>query len=212
MTDDDALTGTRTSYDTVAAAYDAFVPPIADDPIDCALLGDFASRVGASGGGPVVEVGCGTGRVTGYLAGLGLEVSGIDPSPGMLAVARRDHPGISFTEGAMPDLDLPDGSLAGLLAWYSIIHLPPGRLPAAFADLHRVLRPGGWLQLAFHVGDRRHHRTEGYGHEGIALDIYWLPVEGVAALLAEAGFVVETHVVRDLSARVPQARLLARAG
>ncbi|TDC73662.1 class I SAM-dependent DNA methyltransferase [Streptomyces hainanensis] len=203
------LAETRSTYDTVALDYDEVIPPVTDDPLDVALLGDFAARVTAAGGGPVVEAGCGTGRITGHLAAAGLDASGVDLSPAMLAVARRAHPEIRFAEGSLLALDLPDAGLAGLVAWYSVIHLPPDRLPSAFVEFHRVLRPGGWLQLAFHVGDRRHHRTEGYGHRGISLDIYWLPVERVAALLAAAGFVLETEVVRDVSARVPQARLLA---
>ncbi|MBB3729701.1 hypothetical protein [Nonomuraea dietziae] len=38
--------------------------------------------------------------------------------------------------------------------------------------------PGGYLQLAFHVGDRRNHKTQGHGHDGISLDVYWLRSNG----------------------------------
>jgi ubiquinone/menaquinone biosynthesis C-methylase UbiE len=75
----------------------------------------------------------------------------------MLAVARRQHPELRFAEGSLLALDLPDGSQAGVVAWCSVIHLPPARLPAAFAEFHRVLAPGGYLQLAFHIGDQRNH-------------------------------------------------------
>jgi SAM-dependent methyltransferase len=207
VTDDLFLNPTRATYAIVAESYDRFVPPIRDDIEDRALLAAFADLVR---GGPVADLGCGTGLVTSYLAALGLDVSGIDLSPEMLAVARREHPELRFSEGSLLALDLPDGGLAGAVAWYSIIHTPPERLPAVAAELFRVLRPGGHLQLGFHVGDRRHHRSDGYGHDGFSLDIYWLPVDRVCDLMSDAGFEILTTVLRGPSARVPQGRVLAR--
>jgi SAM-dependent methyltransferase len=215
VTDEEFLNDTRTAYNTVAVSYAELVPAVSDDhPVNRAVLGAFADLVQAAGGGPVGDIGCGTGRVTAHLAGLGLDVSGIDLSPQMLAVAQRKYPGLRFSEGSMLALDLPSGALAGVVAWYSVIHMPRNRLPTAFSEFHRVLAPGGYLQLAFHVGDQRNHKTQGYGHDGISLDVYLLPVERICALLAEAGFVLDTRVVREpdgtRAARVPQACLLAR--
>ncbi len=82
------------------------------------------------------------------------------------------------------------------------------------AEFARVLAPGGYLQLAFHVGDTHRHRTEGYGHEGISLDIHHLPVERVCALLAQAEFSLQHRTIlepgRYLAGGPAQARLLAR--
>jgi SAM-dependent methyltransferase len=215
VTDELFLSVTRTAYNTVAVSYAELVPAVEEDhPVNRAVLGAFADLVRAAGGGPVADIGCGAGRVTAYLDGVGLDVSGIDLSPEMLAVARRNHPGLRFSEGSMLALDLPDAGLAGVVAWYSVIHMPPARLPSAFSEFYRVLMSGGYLQLAFHVGDQRNHKTQGYGHDGISLDVYLLPVERICSLLAEAGFVLDTRVVREpdgsLAARVPQAYLLAR--
>ncbi|MEA5358606.1 methyltransferase domain-containing protein [Amycolatopsis sp., V23-08] len=207
MTDDLFLNPTRATYATVAESYNDFVPPIRDDIEDRALLTAFADLVRD---GPVADLGCGTGLVTAFLASLGLDVAGIDLTPEMLAVARRNHPELRFSEGSLLALDLPDGGLAGAVAWYSIIHTPPSSLPVVAAELFRVLRPGGHLQLGFHVGDRRHHRSDGYGHEGFSLDIYWLPVDRVADLMSDAGFEILTKVLRNPGARVPQGRVLAR--
>ncbi len=207
VTDDQFLDPTRATYAIVAESYDSFVPPLAEDVQDRALFTAFADLVRD---GPVADLGCGTGRVTAFLAEAGLDVAGVDLSPEMLAVARREHPDLRFSEGSLLALDLPDGGLAGAVAWYSIIHTPPSRLPAVCAELFRVLRPGGYLQLGFHVGDRRHHRSDGYGHDGFSLDIYWLPVERVCGLVTDAGFEVVTQVLRDPAARVPQGRVLAR--
>jgi SAM-dependent methyltransferase len=58
----------------------------------------------------------------------------------------------------MRALDVATDALGGVVAWYSIIHTPPDRLPVVFSEFHRVLRPGGHLLVAFQVGDERVHR------------------------------------------------------
>lgn len=160
---------TRDSYDALAPAYVEFARgELAAKPLERALLGTFAELAAASGGGlPVADVGCGTGRVTEYLHGLGrgLDVFGVDLSPRMLAVARQEHPGLRFEEGSMLALDLPDTSLGGLLAWYSTIHVPDEELPRVFAEFHRVLAPGAHVQLGFQVGDEPLRMTEALGAE-----------------------------------------------
>jgi SAM-dependent methyltransferase len=165
-------------------------------PLDRAMLAAFAELAREPGGGPVAEVGCGPGRVTAHLHGLGVDVFGVDLSPGMVAVARRTHPGIRFEVGSMTALELPDEELGGVVAWYSTVHTPPDVLPAVFAECHRVLAPGGRMLLAFKVGDQLLHRDEAYGHP-VSLDVYWMPPGRVAGLLAEAGLVVDVRMVRE---------------
>ncbi|MEN3357129.1 MAG: hypothetical protein V7637_1111 [Mycobacteriales bacterium] len=206
------LTATRVAYDTVAASYaEVLRAELATRPVERALLAAFAELVRAAGAGPAVDIGCGPGRVTGYLHSLGLDVSGVDLSPEMIAVARRDHPGLRFDEGSMLALSLADGAVGGVVAWYSIIHIPPQLLPAVFAEFHRVLAPGGHLLLAFQVGDERRHVTEGYGHE-VSLDAYRLPSDRVADLLGRAGFGMHARLLREptRNEKVRQAFLLAR--
>jgi SAM-dependent methyltransferase len=162
-----------------------------------------------------VDVGCGPGRVTAFLADLGVAASGVDLSPGMVAAARRTHPALRFEVGSMLALDVPSGSLGGLLAWYSIIHVPDELLPGVFAEFHRVLAPGGLLQLAFQVGDEPLHLTSAGGHP-VSLDFHRRRPATVTALLAAAGFEVRAELWRaadedgEFPERTPQAYLLAR--
>lgn len=202
---------TRAGYDLIAVPYREH---FRDETtvIDRAVLGAFAELVGPGAG--VLEVGSGPGLVTAHLHDLGVRVRGLDLSPGMVDLARREHPAIDFAVGDMAELDVADAALDGLVAWYSIIHVPPPELPAVLAEFHRVLRPGGHLLLAFQVGDDVRHLDEAFGHR-VALDFRRLQPDDVADLLAAAGFDVTARVVRapdpaSRAAPVPQASVLAR--
>jgi len=192
------VASTRRAYDTVAVDYERLLRDALDaSPLDRALLGVWAEQVAAAGGGPVVDLGCGPGRLTGHLRSLGLDVSGLDLSPGMVAVARRTCPGTAFVVGSLLALPYADGALAGALAWYSVIHTPPDRLPEVVRELVRVVRPGGPLLLAFQAGSGQPHRGERpYGHD-VSLTSYRHDAERVGALLAEAGAPVSTRVLRE---------------
>ncbi|MEU2022197.1 class I SAM-dependent methyltransferase [Streptomyces sp. NPDC016469] len=207
------LHATRASYDTVAADYASLLADeLAAKPLDRAMLGVFAAYVRGDGGGPVADLGCGPGRVTAYLRDLGLGASGVDLSPGMVAEARRRYPGLRFEVGTMTALDLPDGSLGGAVAWYSLVHTPPRDLGAYVAEFRRVLAPGGHLLIAFKAGDDEGVRLDhAYGHP-VDLDVYRFDPDRVAALLEAAGLEVRARLVRaaDPEERTPQAFLLAR--
>jgi SAM-dependent methyltransferase len=212
MTEPSFLRDTRAAYDAVAADYaERFLTELDGKPLGRAMLAAFAELVRAAGAGPVAEVGCGPGHVTAHLDALGISAFGIDLSPAMVALARSAHPGLRFEEGSMTALDLPDGGLGGVVAWYSIIHIPADHLPAVLAEVHRVLAPGGLLLLAFQVREEVMHLAEGLG-QAMSLDFHpWQP-DTVAELLARAGFVVEARLLRepDETETVPQAHLLAR--
>ncbi|MFD5562934.1 class I SAM-dependent methyltransferase [Kitasatospora griseola] len=211
MTTDDWLTDIRDSYDTVAADYaDRMRGVLAGAPYLRAALALFAELVHADGGGPVADVGCGPGHVTAHLHGLGLDAFGIDLSPAMIDVARRDRPDLRFEVGSMTDLDLADGSVAGLLAFWSLIHLPDDAVPAVFDRFRRVLRPGGPLLVGFHVGTGSRLKTQGYGGHPMRVHVHRRRPDRVAAWLRDSGFTLEAHLLTDPDAEVPGALLFAR--
>ncbi|MEW2521220.1 class I SAM-dependent DNA methyltransferase [Actinacidiphila alni] len=213
MSEPDFIRTARISYDTLAADYaDGFRTELDAKPLERAMLAAFAELVRAGGGGPVADIGCGPGHVTAHLRRSGLDAFGIDLSPGMIAAARRDHPGLRFEVGSMTGLDLPDGGLGGIVAMYSVIHLPTDRLPAAFAEFHRVLAARGLVLLTFQVGDQSLHKSEMLGRD-VDLDYYWRRPETLAAALSEAGFDIVARLVREPVADVEamdRACLIAR--
>lgn len=205
----DWLTDVRTSYDTVAAGYaDVVREALAREPHLRAALAVLAGTV--LPGGQVADVGCGPGHVTAHLRGLGVAAVGIDLSPGMVALAAREHPSVRFAVGSMTGLPLGDARLAGLLAWWSLVHVPDAEVPRALGEFHRVLRPGAPLQLGFHVGDSSRLKTEGYGGLPMKVQVHRRPPERVAGWLREAGFVLDAQWVLDVDTELPGAILFAR--
>jgi ubiquinone/menaquinone biosynthesis C-methylase UbiE len=193
MSAEDWLVETRTSYDTVADSYADLVRDLLDQtPYERAMLEVFAREV--EGGGLIADVGCGSGRIAGYLRGLGAEVLGIDLSPAMIEVARREHPGVRFEVGSMTELVLADDSLAGLVAWYSLIHIPDHQLGVGLEQFRRVLRPGCPLLVGFHVGDETRLKTSGYGGHPMNLHVHLRQPAQMAAWLGDAGFAVEAQL------------------
>ncbi|MFI9049160.1 class I SAM-dependent DNA methyltransferase [Streptomyces sp. NPDC053427] len=212
MTEPSFLRTTRAGYDAIAAAYtEHFRGGFEKEPLGRAMLGAFAESVRGDGGGRVLDVGSGPGWVTAYLASLGLAVSGVDLSPEMVALARREHPGLRFEEGSMTALEVADGALGGVVAWYSLIHLAPEAVPGVLAEFHRVLAPGGRLALGFQVGEEPREYAEAFGQR-VSLVFHRLSPERVAGQLRAAGFVVAARLEREALSDepTPQAYLLAR--
>lgn len=213
MNEPDFLRSTRAGYDAAPAEFAEFFGDLESSPLDRAMLVAFSEFVRGDGGGPVADIGCGAGRVTAHLAGLGLQMHGIDLSPEMIDLARRTHPDLTFDVGSMTELDLPDGELAGIVAWYSIIHIAPEHLDTTFAEFARVLAPGGRLLLAFQVGDDPRHLTEAFGRS-VSLTFHRLRPDRVTEQLRAVGIGVTAQMVREPdrpgAAQVPQAFLLAQ--
>jgi ubiquinone/menaquinone biosynthesis C-methylase UbiE len=212
MPDASFLAATRDSYDAMVAEYaDMVSGDIEGRTLDRALLAAFAELVRADGPRPVADVGCGPGRITTVLHRLGLDAFGIDLSPMMVELARRTHPQLRFEVGSMLALDLPDASLGGLLAYYSIIHIPRQRRPEVFAEFHRVLAPGGHLMLAYQVGDDTRHLDEAFG-KPVSLDFHRQQPHEVAGLISSAGFTMCATITKEPEGtdKTPQGITIAR--
>jgi SAM-dependent methyltransferase len=213
--DDPATKALRDGYDAVAERYAArFFDELDHKPLDRALLDHLAGVLPAPAGPPVADLGCGPGHAARYLHDRhGLGVVGVDLSPAMVAQAARRSPGLEFVVGDLRALPAADGAWAGIVALYSIIHLEPGDLPRAFAEFHRVLRPGGPALVAFHAGHHTVHADDFLGQR-VSIDFHFLDPPAVAAGLQAAGLVVEATVERrpyePFEVATTRAYLLAR--
>jgi SAM-dependent methyltransferase len=186
----------RVTYDQLAMEYASHLADeLAGKPLDRQLLDRFADEVRESG--PVCDLGCGPGHVARYLADRGVEVRGIDLSPAMVEEARRRSPDTDFHVGDMLALDdVADATFAGIVAFYSIVHLAEDTLPTVFREMHRVLTPGGRLLLAFHVGDDVLRPEELWGVP-IALEWIFHRTDAVVRALIASGLPVDGVVERE---------------
>jgi SAM-dependent methyltransferase len=199
---------TRASYDVVAKEYAARIyGELSRKPFDREWLDDFTERTRLLG--PVCDVGCGPGQIARYLWERGARSSGLDLSFGNLRQARRLNPGLEFVQGDMLALPFAAESLGGIAAFYSIIHLEREQVPAALREMRRVVRPGGWLLLAFHLGAGTLHEDELWGYS-VDFDATLFTLPEVVKRAGEAGLVVERAVERDPYA--PEVEYQSRRG
>ena len=181
----------RRTYDHVADVYEArFLDELDAKPRDRELLSAFA----ATAEDPVVELGCGPGQIGAFVRARGRRVSGLDLSPGMarLAAARLD----GAVVGDLRRLPLASGSVGGLLAFYSLIHVPRPELPTAVAELARVLQPGGRALLSVHEGDGEHVADEFLG-EAVPFVATFFQAGELTDALAEVGLGIANLVRRQ---------------
>lgn len=212
MQRDDRLALVRSAYDVVAESYAALLPDASfEAPADRAMIEAFANRVMEGTVRSVVDAGCGAGRMTRLLSSLGVDVSGIDVSAGMIEAARRTCPGLGFDIAELGNLPNEDMQLGGVFAWYSIIHLAPLELPVVFAEFFRVLAPGGYALVSFQVGEGPRHISRAYGH-AVSMDAQLFHPAAVTQQLEHTGFNVVAQMSRGPGPREksPQAVVLAQ--
>jgi SAM-dependent methyltransferase len=161
----------RESYDSAAEAYaEHLASELEKKPFDRHLLNRFAEKT--RGRGQVAELDCGPEHVAEYLSDQGTEVIGIDLSSEMIRVASSRNPGIQFRVGDMSALDLPDGTLSGAAAFYSIVHTATHDLARILREIRRLVVPGGMVIIAFHIGDQIVHVDDLFGAK-VSLDFHF---------------------------------------
>jgi ubiquinone/menaquinone biosynthesis C-methylase UbiE len=173
-------------YDTVAKEYaEQFCGELAKKPKDLEILRRFWQEIGDRR--PVWDLGCGPGQTTAYLQNLGLEISGLDISAGILEQARALWPEIHFQKGTLLDLAFDNDSIAGALAFYAMVHFTEEQVRLALNEVFRVLQPGGLFLFAFHIGDETIHLDEFLGKE-VDIDVMFFPTDFISGCLIDCGF------------------------
>ncbi len=185
----------QSGYDLVADEYARrLYGELQHKPLDRRLLDRFADTV--RNVGLACDLGCGPGQIASYLHGRGIQVCGMDLSPGMVQCARRLNPEIEFYAGDMRALTVADNTWAGIAAFYAIVNLPPADLAQALREMMRVLAPGGRLLLSFHIGEDS-SQIEDLWDSGAALEFHFFRVSTVEDYIRDAGFAIEEIIERE---------------
>jgi SAM-dependent methyltransferase len=135
------------SFGTAAAAYAEHRPDYAEAAVRWAL-----EPVGDRRPVRVADIGAGTGKLTAALAGLGADVTAVEPDPQMLAELRRAMPEVRSAPGSAEEIPLPDGSVDAVLAGQAMHWFDMDR---AMPEIARVLTPGGVFAGLWNVDDDR---------------------------------------------------------
>ncbi len=174
------LQSVRDAYSSMSEQYiDLFDGGWQDHEDDTALVRRHLTGLA----GPVLDLGCGPGHWTAYLHSFGAHVMGVDIVPEFIAHAQSTHPGPEFRLGSMTEVDVPEHSVAGILAWYSTIHLPPPELDRVLAEFRRLLAPAGVLVAGFFDSE---DDVAGFDHK--VTTAYRWPADVFAEHLVKAGF------------------------
>ena len=192
---EDTTGDVRRTYDTIAGEYGRRIADeLAHKPFDRERLTQFAGRV--RGRGPVWELGCGPGHIAAFLISEGADVVGFDLSSAMIAEAHARHPDMRFCQADFAALPEDERRPSGIVAFYSLIHLPPDRVLPVLQSWRRLLLPGGHLLIAVHVGDRSIHLDEWWGR-AVSIDTWFFDPAWLCDTVAAAGFIVQDLRVRE---------------
>ena len=182
------------AYNLTAEEYaNKFFHEFDHKPFDRMVLKRFVEET--KGRGLVCDLGCGPGEVAAFLHTLGSDVIGVDISDGMISKARELSPDVQFRYEDMTQLSFKDNELAGIGAFYSIVHFALEELGQVFQEMYRVLKPQGLLLFSFHIGSETKHLDEFLGRS-VSIDFTFFEPEDILKELRKTKFIVSDVLIR----------------
>jgi ubiquinone/menaquinone biosynthesis C-methylase UbiE len=195
MTERQNLLKVENLYDTVAEEYaEVFIGEHEKKPKDQEILNRFSQKIGDRR--PVWDFGCGPGQTAKYLKNLGIEISGLDLSEKILEQARTIHPEIHFQKGNILELEFENNSIAGVVAFYAIVHFTEEQVKIAFREIFRVLQPRGIFLLTYHIGEETIHLNE-FLNKKVDIDFMFFTSDFIFRCLEDSGFEKIEIIERD---------------
>ena len=173
-------------YDAVAEQYtETFSGEHDKKPKDQEIHHRFSREIGDQK--PVWDFGCGPGQTAEYLKNLGLKISGLDLSGKILEQARTLHPEIHFRRGNILELEFENDSIAGVVAFYAIVHFTEEQVERAFLEIFRVLQPNGIFLFTYHIGEETIHLEEFLGKK-VDIDFMFFTTGFISRCLMKIGY------------------------
>lgn len=152
----------RKAYDKVAQEYDKYRGEFDNRE----QLEEFCNRL--SRGSKVLDLGCGAGMpIDSFLVDKGFSVTGVDISSSMISLARKNVPSAEFIYRNMVDVDFPENSFDGVIAAYSIIHVPKEKEDILFDKIRLWLKDKGLLLMSLALDEGE------YVHDFLGTEMYW---------------------------------------
>jgi len=166
-------------YNQIAAMYD-------NEYGISSYINDFLNLVNKNG--RILDVGCGPGKDSHYIASEGFEVVGVDLSEEMIRIAKKNFPRIDFRIMDMRELSFEPNSFDGIFVAFSFIHLPKKGVSGVLIKLYELLKGGGSIYIAVQEDESKEvfSPTPLKPDEKIFLNLF--STEEIKFLIKRAGF------------------------
>jgi SAM-dependent methyltransferase len=141
-------------------------------------------------GSDVLDLGCGAGQPTTEILAEHFRVTGVEVSGSQIARARETIPGARFIQGDMCQVEHPESSFDGVVAFYSVIHVPRQRQQALLDSIYQWLRPNGlFIASMASTGSERWVEEDFFG-----APMYWSSFDADTneQMIRDAGFEIES--------------------
>ena len=183
-------------YNKTAKNYsEKFVNELGHKHFDTLLLSAFASE--NRDRGKLIDLGCGPGQTTKWLADCGWKnILGVDLSSEMITIAKNNYPLIDFETADMLRLPWPDKTFAAAIAFYSIVHFDYSRIDSAFREIKRILSAGGQFLFSYHIGDKPVHLDEFRDHP-VNIDFHFFETKKILDIITATGFEIVDIIERE---------------